>query len=119
MGHLEKKFFYVTNPRRQIKMLPIKDGEPLGSNSVVQHKMRSRQYPVKVRFMGVVANPIPSRNFSGKIHLERISKQKTTTAMSHNQRFSDDIHVNGLIKKSEWKAIVDIEFTTYKCSTCW
>ena len=34
--------------------------------------------------------------------------------MSHHQQFSDDIHVNGLIKKGGWKAIVDIEFTTYK-----
>ena len=99
MGHLDEKFFYVTNRRRQIKMLPIKDGEPLGSNSFVQPKMRSRRYPVKVIFMGVVANLIPSRNFSGKIHLERISKQKTTTAMSHHQQFSDDIHVNSLIKR--------------------
>ena len=119
MGHLDEKFFYVTNRRRQIKMLPIKDGEPLGSNSVVQPKMRSRRYPVKVMFMGVVAKPIPSRNFSGKIHLERISKQKTTTAMSHHHQFSDDIYVNGLIKKGGWKAIVDIEFTTYKMHTCW
>ena len=113
MGHLDEKWFYVTNRRRQIKMLPPREGEPSSSDVVVKPKMRSRQYPVKVMFMGVVANPIPCHNFSGKIHLEHISKQKTTTAMSHHQRFSDNIHVNILIKKGGWKAIVDIELTIY------
>ena len=52
-----------------MKFLPQIEGELSGSSSdvAVQPKMRSRLYPMKVMFVGVVANPISFRNFSGKI----------------------------------------------------
>lgn len=67
-------------------------------------------------FVGVVANPISFRNFSGKIHLEcNSSKQKTATAMSHHQRFSDDILHKWCNQKVRWKAIaLLIEITMYE-----
>ena len=34
--------------------------------------------------------------------------------MSHHQRFSDDIHVNVLIKNGGWKAVVVIKITRYE-----
>ena len=64
--------------------------------------------------MRVIANPILFHNFSEKINLECISKEKETIAMSHHQRFSDDIHVNVLIKNGGWKAIVVIKITMYE-----
>ena len=51
-----------------MKFLPQIESEPSGSSdAAVQPKMRSRLYPMKVMFVGVVANPISFRNFSGKI----------------------------------------------------
>ena len=84
MAHLDEKWFYITNRRRQIKVLPPLPGEPPGINTAIQPKMRNRRYPVKVMFMGVVANPIPLCDFDGKIFLERISKQKITTITTHH-----------------------------------
>ena len=92
MGHLDEKWFYVTNRRRKIKVLPPLEGEPPGSDVVVQPKMRNGPHPVKVMSMGVVANLIPLCNFDGKIFLERISMEKTATITTHHQQFSDDVN---------------------------
>ena len=95
-------------------MLPPLEGEPPGSDVVVQLKMRNGPHPVKVMSMGVVANLIPLYNFDGKIFLERISMEKTTTITTHHQQFSDDVNVNVLIKNGGWIAIVLSELSVYE-----
>ena len=52
-------------------------------------------------FMGVVANPVPERDFDGKIFLRRISKEEKYKKKSHHQNFTDDASLNGLLKDGE------------------
>ena len=40
-------------------------------------------------FLGVVSNPIPSKNFDGKISLTRVSKTEVYKQRTHNQNFSE------------------------------
>ena len=54
-------------------------------------------------FLRVVANVIPSRNFDGKIFLQRVSKEKAYAQTTCNQNFSNDASANGLLKNSKWK----------------
>ena len=63
--YLDEKWFYVTNRRRKIKKLPLAEGEVPGSEFIPAPKMRSRRFPVKLMFMGVVANPCPDKGFDG------------------------------------------------------
>ena len=58
---LDKKWFYITSRRRKMKLLPAQPGE---SEDVVANEVpttRSRRFPVKSMYLGVVANPIPSK----------------------------------------------------------
>merc|ERR1712238_585958 len=89
--HLDEKWFYITSRRKKIKQLPLADGEK-GNDFTPSPKMRSRRYPVKCMFLGCVANPSPQHGFDGRIHLERISKQKPTGQMTHHSRFSEDVN---------------------------
>ena len=70
--------------------------------------MRSRRYPVKVMYLGVVANPQEERNFDGRVYLKRVSNQVTATRRSTNQRFSDDVDVNTAIMNGEWTEVVTL-----------
>ena len=72
--YIDKKWFYTTNRRRKLKKLPLGEGEEDGEDMLVRPKMRSRRFPVKSMFMGVVARPRPDKNFDGKVFLERVSK---------------------------------------------
>ena len=54
-------------------------------------------------FLGVVANAFPSKNFDGKIFLQRVSKEKAYAQTTCNQNFSNDASANGLLKNSKWK----------------
>ena len=56
--------------------------------------------------MGVVANPVPERDFDGKIFLRRISKEEKYKKKSHHQNFTDDASLNGQLKDGEWKQLV-------------
>lgn len=53
-------------------------------------------------YMGVVANPIPEKEFDGKIFLKRVSKFVKYKQMSHNQNFTHDASANGLLKDGDW-----------------
>ena len=52
----------------------IEDGEMDGDDTTKHPQMRSRRFPIKPIFMGVVGRPRPDKNFDGRIFLERISK---------------------------------------------
>ena len=56
-------------------------------------------------YLGVVAKAIESRDFDGKIFLQRVSEEKAYAKTTYNQNFSDHASVNGLLKAGEWKDI--------------
>ncbi len=90
--YLDKKWFYTTNRRRKIKILPRGPLEELEVDVVIQPKIRSRRYPVKFVFLGVVACICSHRKFDGKILLEGVSEQIVVATLSLHTHFSNDIH---------------------------
>ena len=74
----DEKWFYTTNRRKTMKVLPETDKEK-ASNKKIWHsrpKIRSRHFPVKVMYLGVVAAPQPDHNFDGRVFMKRVSKRK-------------------------------------------
>ena len=65
VAFLDEKWFYTTNRRRRIKKLPLTEAEKNSEENKVpmyrRPKIRSRRYPVKVMYLGVVANPIEEK----------------------------------------------------------
>ena len=53
-------------------------------------------------YLGVVGNPIPSKEFDGKIFIQRVSETIKYKQMTHNQNFSDEAGINGLIRRGAW-----------------
>ena len=53
-------------------------------------------------YLGVVANPVPSKNFDGKIFLQRVSETQKYKQMLHGQNFSNDASTNARIKRGNW-----------------
>ena len=56
--------------------------------------------------LGVVAKPIPSRDFDGKLFMKRVLRTESYRQSASNQNFTDDASVNGLIKNGEWLELV-------------
>ena len=102
---LDEKWFYTTSRRKTLKNLPkgeMEAGDPIYKRPTI----RSRRFPVKVMFLGVVACPNEDRGFDGRIFLKRISERRATTRMSRNRRFSVDVVVNEDIIGGGWKRLV-------------
>ena len=59
--------------------------------------------PKLAMIMGVVCRPIESKNFDGRIHLERVSKTIEVRKLTGHQKFWDDVRVNQQIKEGSWK----------------
>ena len=74
--HVDKKWMYTTNRRRKLKYLPRDKHEKENTDHLKRPKAVSRRHPVKVMVLGAIANPNPSKNFDGKVMLERVSKKK-------------------------------------------
>jgi hypothetical protein len=74
--------------------------------------IRSRRYPVKVMYLGVVAAPRTEHSFDGRILLERVSHRKKLVRSSRNKRFSVDVHVNEEIVAGKWKERFVMEDST-------
>ena len=98
---LDEKWFYTTNRRRKIKVLPQGENEQIAPDALNLPKIRSRRFPVKVMFLGVVAAPNEDHNFDGRIMMKRISKRRKTTRASRNKNFSVDVMVNEILKDGE------------------
>ena len=60
-------------------------------------------------FLGVVAQPKPEHDFDGKIFLEQVARMEAYKQTTHNQNFTDDASVNGIIKNGEWMEAVNGE----------
>jgi hypothetical protein len=54
-------------------------------------------------FMGVIAPPDVDNKFDGKIFLKRVSKQVKSKRVSYHTKFSDNYHINQLLRTEEWK----------------
>ncbi len=95
---LDEKWFYTQSNRRKNKeMDPLPGEEPLAKSKAI-----SRRNACKVMFIGAVANPVPERNFDGKIYLERISKTQKYKRMTCNQNFTYNAPKNVLLKEGDW-----------------
>ena len=103
--YIDEKFVYTTNRPREINKLPIGHRESAGADFTPTPKIRSRRFPIKAMFMGVVARPQPHRNFDGKIFLRRVSTQKKLKRNVTNQNFTHDAMINSHLKKGGWKEL--------------
>ena len=105
--YLDEKWFYTSSRRRKIKFLPPGPGEEAGAALIIRPKIRSRRYPVKVMYLGVVARPIKDEakgiDFNGRIALKRVARERKVLRMTKNKKFSPDVKVNDEIKKGGWK----------------
>ena len=61
-------------------------------------KIRSRRYPVKVMYLGVVARPRPDKAFNGRIMLKRVANTKKVEAKTRKELFSTDVKINYAIR---------------------
>jgi hypothetical protein len=105
VAFLDEKWFYKCNRQRKLKDLPLNaDKEPPGADSrVFSPKATSRQFPVKVMYMGIVGRPNAERNFDGKILLLRVSKSKQLSRATVSEQFVSDAALNALLKEGQWK----------------
>ena len=55
--------------------------------------------------MGVVARPLPHRQFDGKIMLERVSEEVPITRLGSHMNFTDDAITNSMIRNGEWRIL--------------
>jgi hypothetical protein len=99
---MDEKWFYIFTSRKKTKNLPPAPGENFDEVFIVARKVRSRRFVTKVMFMGVVAPPHPEHDFDGKIFLKRVSKDEYCKKTSYQQNFSDNYHVNQLLRDGEW-----------------
>ena len=120
---LDEKWFYTTSRRRKIKYLPPGPGESAADCIGQQAPTAvSRRHALKVwsaaraldlshlrrlivvycclspqvMFLGVVARPIPEKDFDGKIFIDRVAETVEYKRTTHTQRFSDHAGVNWL-----------------------
>ena len=107
--YLDEKWFYTSSRRRKIKFLPPGPGEEAGAALIIRPKIRSRRYPVKVMYCGVVARPMKDEakniDFDGRIALKRVARERKVQRMTKNKKFSPDVKVNDEIKKGTWKSL--------------
>lgn len=86
VAFLDEKWFYTTNCRQRLKILPTTDDENGRVRPPRRPRIRSRRYPVKVMYLGVVACPQPDHTFDGRVLLERVSRRKRLARASRNHR---------------------------------
>ena len=85
--YLDEKWFHTTNRRRKIKRLPKIAGEE-EIKDLPQPKVRSRRFPIKTIFVGVVGQPLPEKQFDDRVHLERVSEKKEIKNLTAYQNFA-------------------------------
>ena len=102
---LDEKWFYTTSRRKKEKHLPQAEFETLEESFIVLKKVRSRRFPCKVMYMGIVAPPIDGKT-NGKIMMRRVCRHKKTKSESFNQNFSTYFEKNNRLKLEEWKQLV-------------
>ena len=61
----------------------------------------------QVMFLGVVAKPIASQNFNGKIFLERVGEYVPYKKTVYCERFSDDGALNASLRDGDWIQLLE------------
>ena len=109
----DEKWFYTTNRRKTLKVLPESDKEK-ASGDVPRYsrpKIRSRRYPVKVMYLGIVSPPHPDHNFDGRVFMKRVSRRKKLSRKTRNSRFSVNVLINQSITDGKvWRNIVSEDY---------
>jgi hypothetical protein len=105
--YLDEKWFYTTTRRKRLKFLPRHSSEPIGVDVLKRPKCRSRRFPIKIMYLGVVGRPktVDGKNFNGRIMMERIGKTVPVKKLTKHQRFSTDALINQEIKTGGWKKL--------------
>ena len=88
-----------------MKLLPLGENEQEAIDAIIPPKIRSRQCPVEVMCLGVVACPNRAHNFDGRIFLKRASRQKKLTKKSRSKQFSIDAHGNEATQQGHWREL--------------
>lgn len=109
MAFLDEKWFYVHSRRKKMKILPRAPFESEEAAFIVKPKLRSRRFPCKVMFMGVVCPPVEGHT-DGKNLLKRVSKSSYLKRQSYNQNFVPEFEANHKLKGGEWKSLFPREF---------
>ena len=118
VAYLDEKWFYTTSRRRKIKTLPLSSEELNSRNRASIHaseaspKIRSRRYPVKVMYLGVVGRPMKDEtkdiDFNGRIVIKRVAREQKVGKLTRNQNFSPDAKVNDALKTDkDWRDVYD------------
>ena len=71
-------------------------------------KLRSRRFPCKVMFMGVICPPVEGKT-DGKILLKRVSERVQTKRQSYHQHFVPIFDINHRLKGGEWRSLYSPE----------
>jgi hypothetical protein len=102
---LDEKWFYKRNRRRKLKDLPPAPGETIQGSKISRPKARSRRFPVKSMYMGLIGRPNKTYGFDGKILLIRVSEERELKQATTNERFVDDGALNSLLKEGVWRQL--------------
>ena len=78
--------------------MSIGEYEDVGVYYGASPKMLPRKYPIKIVYMATIGCPIPHRNFCRRIHIVRVSKEKSTQKCTAHIYVSDDAVINSKIK---------------------
>ena len=104
VSFLDEKWFYTTSRRKKLKVLPRAHFETEEQAFVAKPKLRSRRFPIKVMFMGVICPPIDGKT-KGKIYMKRVSEKVITKRQTYNQNFVTSYEMNHRLKGGEWKSL--------------
>ena len=74
---LDEKWFYTSSRRKKMKVLPPATFESVKDSFVTSPKTRSRRFPCKVMYMGIVCPPVEGLS-DGKVMMKRVSRLITT-----------------------------------------
>ena len=93
-----------------MRILPKADFESDDDAFIPKPKLRSRRYPCKVMFMGLVCPPIKKAETGevladGKILLKRVSEQVQQKRSSYHQHFIASYETNHMLKNHKWREL--------------
>jgi len=96
--------------------MPLAAHEPEGADFVTTRRYCSRQHPPKVMVMAVIGKPNAEHNFSGRISLKRISKQRPQATVSYNTDFCVSRTLFDTIQSGAWHEFYQPNDPTYNVS---
>ena len=103
---MDKKWMYTSSRRKKMKISPAAPFEDPDEVAVTFPKVRSRRFPTKVMYMGIIAPPSLQHNFDGKIMMKRISAKRPSQQEAFNNKITDNAIINELIESGGWKDLV-------------